>query len=186
MGSMTNDHLSACEITANDVFGIVRMAEMDTVYAVLDAADAPTVPGMMIAAGDEAKALYMSNSDPELELAAPYLVKLDPVRLAEIHRNLWNDAWGIIIEFDGDLMTLRRHLRQFLIVDSPEGQPLYFRFYDPRVLHPFIQSSDDAARAEFFGPVRAYIARGSDPDTFVRYELVPAPKKMKRPTAFGL
>ncbi len=183
MDPMKRDRLQSVSLSASDVCDIVRFAPL---FAVLDAAGAPAVPGMMIAAGDDSKALYMSHSDPELEMVAPYVVRLTTDRIAQIREHLWNDPWGILIEFDGDMMTLRRHLRQYLIVQSPEGRPLYFRFYDPRVLHTFVRSADKKSRAEFFGPMKALIARDTDPDAFVRYTLIESPAVAPSPAAFGL
>jgi hypothetical protein len=54
--------------------------------------------------------------------------------------------------------TLYKHLRRFLMVRDTESDENYLRFYDPRVLRPFVASSTDPERRQFFGPVRRFLA----------------------------
>ena len=38
---------------------------------------------------------------------------------------------------------MRRHFRRFLTVETEAGEALSFRFYDPRVLRPFLASATE-------------------------------------------
>jgi hypothetical protein len=49
----------------------------------------------------------------------------------------WGKNCGIFATSAADLRQMRRHLRTFLVVHDEEGKPLYFRYYDPRVLRVF-------------------------------------------------
>ena len=62
----------------------------------------------------------------------------------------------------GSVETLRAHFRRLAMVRTDEGQRLLFRFYDPRVLGPFVQTCDTAQLREMFGPVTAYMVEFPD------------------------
>jgi hypothetical protein len=48
------------------------------------------------------------------------------------------------------------------MVRTDAGQRLLFRFYDPRVLGPFLPTCDAAQLREMFGPVTAYMTESPD------------------------
>lgn len=48
------------------------------------------------------------------------------------------------------------HLRRFLLTKDDTGRQVYFRFWDPRVISPFLQSSTPEERRWFCGPIRAF------------------------------
>lgn len=52
---------------------------------------------------------------------------------------------------------LRRHFRRFLRVTDEQGQPLMFRYYDPRVLRVYLPTCTAEELALVFGPVSAYL-----------------------------
>src|SRR5262249_31341801 len=52
--------------------------------------------------------------------------------------------------------TLRTHLRRFLMVQLPDGERWYFRYYDPRILKIYLSNCRADELEIFFGPVRAF------------------------------
>jgi hypothetical protein len=42
------------------------------------------------------------------------------------------------------------------VVEGIDEKPMYFFYYDPRVLVPFLGSCDGEELEEFYGPVMAY------------------------------
>jgi len=60
--------------------------------------------------------------------------------------------------------ALRRHFRTFLRVRGPEGQVLYFRWYDPRVLRVYLPTCIAAEIAQVYGPVARYVCEGERAD----------------------
>ncbi|MDR3719927.1 MAG: DUF4123 domain-containing protein [Bryobacteraceae bacterium] len=140
-----------------------RLAERGYVYVILDACDAPAVPGKARSLGEaRAASLYNGTSQQDYWAIAPYLCQADPKLLEWIQALLWKDPWGIIAVSTSSFETLRAHFRKFLIVQSPEGEYWYFRFYDPRVLPVFLESSNAGELKEFFGPVQAYAMRAPE------------------------
>jgi hypothetical protein len=57
---------------------------------------------------------------------------------------------------------LHRHLRKFNVVYGPNGQPLFWRYYDPRVLPGVLASFDDTRRQAFLGPFAAALVMLED------------------------
>ena len=68
----------------------------------------------------------------------------------------WDRAWGILLRSDRTLDEVRRHLRQFLRVQMPDGRFALFRFYDPRVLPTYLRHCTRDELALWFAGVRAF------------------------------
>lgn len=58
--------------------------------------------------------------------------------------------------------TLRRHFRRLLHVRSEDGEKLYFRYYDPRVLRLYLPSCTSVELKEVFGPVGRFVLEGPE------------------------
>jgi len=127
-------------------------------FAVLDACDAPAVPLLCEGLGSEASvSLYRGEAEEQYADLAPYLVHIGSEQLLDwVVAFSALEAWGILIVAAVPMEALRTHLRKFLKVLGPDGQRLYFRFYDPRVMEMFLPTCDGEQIEQFFGPVRAY------------------------------
>jgi hypothetical protein len=136
---------------------LAKLADAGYVYVILDACDAPAVPEKVRSLGDDrGGSLYNGTAQEDYWAIAPYLCRADKWLLRWIRESLWTEPWGIIIISKADIASIRAHFRRFLIVQSPEGEHWYFRFYDPRVLPVFLESSNAEELKSFFGPVQAY------------------------------
>jgi hypothetical protein len=125
-------------------------------YAVIDACDTPAVPEKAREVGDaRAVSLYRGTSDEMYWAFAPYLFVVDGELLDWIVSELWSEPWGIFAVSDEDMDAVRRHFRRFLLVQAPNGEQWYFRFYDPRVLSLFLPTADAEQLTEIFQLVRA-------------------------------
>lgn len=142
---------------AASILTVQRWAAAGHLWAILDATDAPLVPELVRTLGpDRAVSLYRGRAEEDLVAIAPFLVQLDPPTFQTITERLWAEPWGVLAVATATLDELRFHFRRFLVVESPEGDDWYFRFYDPRVLPTFLATTTDAERTEFFGPVSAF------------------------------
>jgi hypothetical protein len=115
--------------------------------------------------------LYSGRLAPALEAAAPYLVQLD-YDDPEAHRFLgdaWGGSWGIFLKCAAHANTLRRHLREFLVVRGPDGNRLVFRYYDPRVLRVYLPTCTGDELSTFFGPIDRLWMEGDDPRMLLEY-----------------
>lgn len=132
-------------------------------YAVLDACDAPAVPPKVAVLGEHrAVSLYRGDAAEQLADIAPYLVTVDEDVLDWILTTLWGDAWGILIQSTASIAELRTHLRKFLIATAPNGEELYFRFYDPRVLPAYLDTCTPQEVADMYGPITSFGVASND------------------------
>jgi hypothetical protein len=144
-----------------------RYGEAGELYAIIDACDRADVPPAAWERGARACSLFAGTDDAALWAIAPYLFAADAELLEWIAETRAEDAWGVFAVADCGLDALARHLRELLVVQSPDGERLRFRFYDPRVLPAHLESCDADALRGFFGPVRAFgVATENGPRLF--------------------
>lgn len=145
------------------VLQLRHRADRGRLFAIIDATDTPSVPRRAGAVGPtRAVSLYQGRAEEELFAIAPYLFQVDPPTLDWIAAELWSEPWGIFALADQTLDDLRRHFRRFLVVQSPEGESWYFRFYDPRVLEKYLATATAAEGAAFFGPLQAFAVTNTE------------------------
>lgn len=140
-------------------------------YAILDAARDPRIYQGLVESGCAYQCLYRGDLAVELRQVAPYLVRLErQAPFTEWVLNLgWGDSWGIFVASPAGMRDLRRHFRRFLMVYSEDGKPLYFRYYDPRVLRLYLPTCNAAEVLILFGPVARYYTEGEDGDTLIEF-----------------
>lgn len=109
--------------------------------------------------------LYKGNSTDSLSAVAPYLFvcNFNSELMSWYREKGWGNSWGVMTIGNFELEELQTHLRRFLMVRTEEGQELYFRFYDPRVLRIFLPTCDKPQLNEFFGPVEKFVSEDEDP-----------------------
>ncbi len=154
-----------------DALWSVPRGDDTQLYAVLDGARNTGIHPAVLQSECEFECLYAGELEPDLAQAAPYLVKLARDRpFADLLiRQGWGDSWGIFVRSSTAFRDLRRHLRKFLMVYDPALKPMYFRYYDPRVLRMFLPTCNEEELATIFGPVQYYLLEGADPDTLLRF-----------------
>lgn len=128
-------------------------------YAVLDGATVPNLPQRLAGAPEESACLYRGELGPDLQMTAPYLVKLraDGPLLPWLWKEGWGRNWGIYAVTALGFEALRRHFRGFLRVRDHTGKILYFRYYDPRVLRIYLPTCNAAEIATVFGAIDRYV-----------------------------
>jgi hypothetical protein len=70
----------------------------------------------------------------------------------------WGQAWGILLRSPLELDPLRRHLRKFLLAQLPDGEAVFFRFYDPRVWRTYWPSCTPEEQAKWLEGIDEFIA----------------------------
>lgn len=141
------------------------------VYGVLDGASIPGLVQSLEQTGVDHVCLYRGELIPELAAAAPYLAALekDCKFTRHVLEQGWGNHWGIFALSRADLRTLRQHFRTFLMVYGPDGKPLYFRYYDPRVLRVYLSTCNVQDTGVLFGPVSRYVMEGEEPTVLLRF-----------------
>lgn len=147
--------------------------EQFCLYAVLDGASIPRLPDKLEHYDPDYECLYRGELEPDIAAVAPYLVRLE--RGSEFSNWVidkgWGKHWGIFVVTDSDLRKLRRHFRTFLIVHDEGGQPLYFRYYDPRVLRDFLPVCNRKELRTMFAPGLCYAVEGDELNTLLRFRM---------------
>jgi pSer/pThr/pTyr-binding forkhead associated (FHA) protein len=139
-------------------------------YAVLDAAQDDAVIEFLRTSTAEYQILYEGKSAEDLANCGPYLMKL-PVEsnlLSSLTAHGWAKNWGVFLKSSLGFTEVRKHLRHFLMVRTPEGKQVYFRFYDPRVMRMVVAGFNSEESASFFGPISSYLCEGADPSEIIR------------------
>ena len=144
-------------------------------FAMLDEAGIPTLLDKLLDTPDlKYDCLFTGDLEPDMAEVAPYIVRVEPDgKFTEWVLSGWGEHWGVfaVVPAEMDLATLRRHLRKLNMVYGPDNQPLYFRWYDPRVLRMVLPTCDAAQLQEIFGPVLRFITEGETPDHGLAFSL---------------
>jgi hypothetical protein len=162
----------AAELTPQKLFDALLAEEEDNVYVVLDGASVPELLERLHADRSlEVECLFAGNKEPGMAEVAPYLVKLEPQsEFTEwVVGTGWGNHWGTFVSSKHDFHTLRGHLRALTVVHRRDGTPLFFRYYDPRVLRIFMPTCTPAQLKQMFGPVEAFLAEGEAGDAMHIY-----------------
>ena len=151
---MTNPYV---RYETNDASKLGPAVDAGWVYAVIDAAGKEILLRKLLELGPvRAKCLFRGPALEELWAVAPYLVSIDRPLFDWLQRTVWQDPWGILAITKTPEQSLFRHLRGLLLVEDPDGETLYFRYYDPRVLEPFLSMCSPEQSTELFGPLSAF------------------------------
>ena len=152
------------------------------VFAVLDGAAVGDLLTPLYEYQPEFECLYRGELKPDIAEVAPYLVRLEPdsAFTSWVIEQGWGNNWGIFALANVEFAVLRRHFRRFLIVHDPDGKPLYFRYYDPRVLRVYLPTCTADELQTIFGPVERFVLADEDPSTALRFRLDTAVLKQEK------
>ncbi len=148
------------------------------IYAILDAARDELIYKKISESGIEILCLYHGERAVDLADVAPYLVHLeeDAPFTEWLFKKGWGNSWGIFLESSASPDQLTKHFRKFLTVYDEDGNPLYFRFYDPRVLRVYLPTCNTSELEIIFGPVNCYHLEGKEGHTVIDFTF---PDKLK-------
>jgi hypothetical protein len=136
-----------------------RVVASGRLYAAFDGAEAPEVAEMARKLGPRfAVCLYRpQDDDEELAEVAPYLFHVTPELYPWVRALSTEDPSACVLTLaDTNLEGMRRHFRRFLVVQSPAGTKMNFRFFDPRVLVTWLDCCTPEELDDFYGPVSEF------------------------------
>ena len=138
----------------------------EPVYAVMDAGRESRIPAFLDAAGERYTPLYDPSNTRDVAMVAPYLILLPPnARLLDfLIKDGWSKAWGIYLNSSAPFETVQDHLRRYTTVLTADGNPFYFRFWDPRIFRVFLPGCTPRECTEFFGPVSRFVVESDRPE----------------------
>ena len=129
-------------------------------FAIVDGAACDDLLDQLAEHEPDSCCLYPGELEPDVEALSPYLIALekDHPFTEWLIANLPGKPWGILVRANATLRQLRKHFRAFLNVKNEQGENLYFRYYDPRVLRLFLPTCDTEQLETLFAPVTTYFA----------------------------
>jgi hypothetical protein len=139
---------------------LAKVAKPENLFALLDAARIRDLAPMLGALHLNFMNLYAGPPADEMAQVAPYVAQL------ELRDDI--EAWfatypqtleaALFLVAPLTLSDVRDHFRRFLQVIDTQHRTVYFRFYDPRVLGPFLSACNDVEKRQFFGRLRLILA----------------------------
>ncbi len=143
------------------------------VFAVLDGASVGGLVGKLAQSGAGHYCLMPGNLEPDMMEVSGYVVELAPdANITEwLLREGWGNHWGVFASSPASLIEMRGHCRALFKAHDEHGNPLMFRFYDPRVLRVFLLSCNKQERIETFGPVTCWSMEGEGPKSMTSFTL---------------
>ena len=161
-------------VTPAKLFDGLLTDEEGALCALLDGASVPNLLERLHAEPSlEVECLFRGSLEPDMKQVAPYLVKLEPEsEFAQwVVGTGWGRHWGTFATSRQGFRKLRNHLRRLTLIHRHDGTPLYFRYYDPRVLRMFLPTCSPAQLKQMFGPVDAFVAESEAGDAMSVFRL---------------
>ena len=129
------------------------------IWMIVDAARDRRIFGMLLDGFySDHTCLFSGPLTPALEVAAPYLVRLEfkNAKTQRFMAHAWGNSWGVFLRSDMARDDLRRHLRELLLVHDSHGDRLFFRYYDPRVLRVYLPTCTRDELRTVFGGIECF------------------------------
>ncbi|NNE68364.1 MAG: DUF4123 domain-containing protein, partial [Pyrinomonadaceae bacterium] len=154
-------------------FKEMLLGKKTRLYCVLDGAAVPDLLMKLYETQAPNFCLLRGKLPPDVLHAAPYVIRLsaDNEITDWILEGSVGNNWGIFAQSRSSMKEMRRHFRALLTVHDEDGKPLIFRFYDPRVLRPFLPTCESDELGAFFGKVDSYFVWSDDSESIVSYQV---------------
>jgi len=142
------------------------------VWAVLDGARDQRIFSAVDGSRLNRCCLYSGSLPWQLQVAAPYLVELEPDSgfTKFLIDEGWGNSWGFFLRTGAGMKQLRRHLHGLLVAREQRGRNILFRWYDPRVLRVYLPTCWPAELEQFYGPIQWLALEGEDPRELMEYQ----------------
>jgi hypothetical protein len=143
------------------------------VWAIIDCARDPQAWSTLYSSTLLRECLYAGALHPQMERVAPYLVQLEfgDSQTIRLVNRAWGNSWGILLRCGSSMTSLRKHLRKFLRVTGPQGKPLVFRYYDPRVMRVFLPTCSASQLDQLFGPIECILTEDHTPTHLLEFTI---------------
>lgn len=142
-------------------------------YCILDGVLVPDLPNRLYSGQIPSYCLFTGDLPPDMVYAAPYLAYLSPdSKFADwVLSEGIGKHWGIFIHSRRSIIEMRRHFTALTQVYDERGNPIRFRYYDPRVLRKFLPTCNGGELKLLFGETDALFAESDDGAAVIRYRI---------------
>ena len=148
-------------------------SETTRLYCILDGASVEDLPMRLYETNTPNYCLFRGELEPDVLYAAPYVAMLLPgSSFSEwVFKESPGNHWGIFAHCRYSLKEMRRHCRALINVYDEKGNPMIFRYYDPRVLRKFLPTCTNNEIVTLFGKIETLFAETEDGNTLTAYRL---------------
>lgn len=139
------------------------IAAAGRLYGVFDAAQSDRILEILRTHRDAYESLFEGIKRETLADVAPYVVHFTEGSrsLLSLVSEGWGSAWGVFCEASSSLSDLKKHFRKLLnVTRETTEEPMYFRFYDPRVMRRFVPLLSERQRWLLYGDIERFIVEG--------------------------
>ena len=142
-------------------------------YCVLDGVMVPDLPIKLREAQVPHYCILTGDLTPDVVHAAPYLAYLSPdSKFADnVLSEAFGKSWGIFFHSHRSMLEMRRHFRALHQAYDERGNPLKFRYYDPRVFRAFLPTCNAGELKTLFGDVEQFFIESKEVGGIERYRL---------------
>jgi hypothetical protein len=143
-------------------------------FVVLDGATVPELPMRLYEMRPPNYCLFRGELAPDMAEVAPYVVQLVPNAPFTdwvLNGENFGKHWGIFAHSLHSIKEMRRHFRALVTVYNEQGNPMIFRFYDPRVLRKFLPTCSPDELKTIFGKVETFFAEDEKEQRFSAFRL---------------
>ncbi|MBX7174328.1 MAG: DUF4123 domain-containing protein [Pyrinomonadaceae bacterium] len=143
-------------------------------YAVLDGASITDLPVKLYEMNATNICLYQGDIPADLVYVAPYLIQMPfGASVTEwILSECWGKHWGIFAQSKLSLTGVRKQFRSLLTVNDENGNPMLFRYYDPRVLGQFLKTCQTEELDVMFDKVGYYFVEVPEEIQLSRFSFI--------------
>ena len=142
-------------------------------YCVLDGVMVKDLPIRLRESQVPHHCIVTGELTPDVVHAAPYLAYLSPdSKFADsVLSEAFGKSFGIFFHSRRSLLEMRRHFRALHEAYDERGNPLKFRYYDPRVLRAFLPTCNAGELKTLFGDVEQFFIESKDVGGISRYRI---------------
>ena len=141
-------------------------------YCILDGAAIKDLPKKLYETRPPKYPLISGELTPDMVHVTPYLVQLLPNGdfTNWVIDEFYGKNWGIFVHCRFSITEMRRHFRALMSVHDEDGNPMMFRFYDPRVIRKFLPTCETDQIETFFGKVETFFVEAEEGETLLSYK----------------
>lgn len=154
-----------------DLLKSTLLSDRARTYCILDGAAVDDLPNVLYKMAPPNYCLLRGELSPDVVHVAPYVALMipgDPFSDWAID-NGYGGNRGIYVQTRFSIKEMRRHFQGLITVVDEDGNPLLFRFYDPRVFRKFLPTCDPEQVQTFFGKIDKFFVQDETEDKLLVY-----------------
>ena len=142
----------------------ILLSERTKLFCVLDGAQFEDLPVRLYEMNPPNYCLFTGDLEPDMLYVAPFVVNLLPNHAFTdwVFEQGVGKNQGIFAHSLHSIKEMRKHFRALVDVYDEQGEPLIFRFYDPRVLRRFLPTCRPDELKTFFGKIQQFFAEDEE------------------------